>query len=124
MYKPTWKKFVSKAAEYMNNETTSIFGYYANEDIAGMIVVQKSGELPKVRGIAVDPQYRQQGIGKQFIQYACSSLDITTLMAETDDDAVMFYRNCGFETEEFMIMGDSGEHKRYKCTLHVALVKT
>jgi len=121
MYQPTWEKFISKAAEYMNSQTTSIFGYYLDGHIAGVIVInqdQKGGEFPLIRGIAINYENRNQGIGRQLIQYACKVLGLSILTAETDDDAVSFYIRCGFKTEEFMLTFDSGEYRRYKCVLY------
>jgi len=118
MYMATWEKFTLEAVEYINSETTSIFGYYLNDQISGIIViVQPAGRMPVIRGIAVGSAHRKQGIGKRLIQYACNELDIPVLTAETDDDAVSFYRHCGFETEAFMRTFDTGEYKRYKCVL-------
>jgi len=39
-----------------------------------------------------------------------------TLEAETDDDAVIFYRKCGFKTTEFM---HKNRGKRHICLLTV-----
>ena len=42
--------------------------------------------------------------------------DIKEFFAETDDDAVMFYRRCGFQTDEFYKTYNTYKAKRYKCT--------
>jgi len=120
MYMPTWENFALRAGEYMLSGAISIFGYYIDERIAGIIVVdKKAGATPEIVGIAVGPEYRKQGVGKRLIIYACKALDTREIMVETDDDAVAFYRRCGFEAEEFMKMFDSGEYKRYKCVLYM-----
>jgi len=116
----TWEKFMQKATDYMQSRTISIFGCYVGDRIAGIIVVdQEPNKTPEIMGIAVDSQHRKQGIGKRLILHACDSLNICTLTAETDDDAVSFYKRCGFEAEEFTKVFESGEYKRYKCVLNV-----
>ena len=47
--------------------------------------------------IAVDPSSRGIGVGRQLIDRAFASTEAPWLVAETDSDAVGFYRACGFE---------------------------
>jgi ribosomal protein S18 acetylase RimI-like enzyme len=53
------------------------------------------------------------GIGKKLIEYSFYHLKPSILVAETDDDAVEFYRRCGF------IINSLGEKYpdivRYEC---------
>lgn len=54
-----------------------------------------------------------------MINDSMKKLFIKTLMAETDDDAIGFYRNTGFTIEE---LGEKYEGiRRYKCTLDYAM---
>ena len=118
MYMPTWDKFTSRANEFMSNDAIHIYGHYEDERITGIIVINRNQDGSyEIKGIAVAPEYRNRGIGKKLIQYACDEFFISTLHAETDDDAVDFYKHCGFEAQEFMRTSESGEYKRYKCTL-------
>ncbi|MDR0288013.1 MAG: GNAT family N-acetyltransferase [Clostridiales bacterium] len=70
-----------------------------------------------VHNIAVSPKMRKNGIGKAMIT-AVQEKYKTAVKAETDDDAVEFYRKCGFETEGFMKTCNNIEYRRYKCVLH------
>ena len=117
LYMPTWDKFISEANEYMNNEAVNIFGYYKDNRIIGIIVIKNKNEMFEIKGIAVDSEFRKNGIGKKLIQYVCDELSISMLIAETDDDAVGFYKHCGFEAQKFTRTGDNGEYIRYKCIL-------
>ena len=115
---PTWDKFISLANEYMSSETTKIFGYYCDNQVIGIIVIsQNQDESHEIKGIAVNSKFRKHGIGKRLIHYVCDELPISMLLAETDDDAVGFYRRCGFETQAFIRTFDSGECWRYRCIL-------
>jgi len=120
LYMPTWDKFIAEAKEYMRNDAINIFGYYEDNRVIGIIVIkQNKNGIFEIKGIAVDSEFRKHGLGKKLIKYVCDKLSICTLLAETDDDAVGFYRRCGFETEKFKRTGDNGEYIRYKCILRI-----
>ena len=121
MFMPTWEKFTSKAMDFINQTTISIFGYYIDNLIVGILVVDKpSAKKAEIKGIAVDVKHRKQGIGKRLIQHACLTLSLPAIYAETDDDAILFYRCCGFTTEGFIKVDNNGdEYKRYKCALYI-----
>lgn len=119
MYMPTWEKFYERATELINDISVSIFAFSENNCIIGLIVIkQYCDKTAEIKGIAVNSFYRKQGIGKQLIQYAFDNLQFTMLFAETDDDAISFYRRCGFETKEFYKNFGNGNYKRYKCVLN------
>lgn len=119
MYMPTLEKFKLKANEYIDSPLIHIFGYYENNCIVGIIVVeQKQDGSSEIKGIAVDLKYRKNGIGSKLIQHVCNKLSLFVLTAETDDDAVNFYRHCGFDITEFVRNGDNGKFKRYNCVLN------
>ena len=123
MYMSTWENFSQRAMEYMNDESVSIFGYYIDNQIYGVIVIQQqSDKTYEIKGIATEFTQREKGIAMQLIKFVCCELPISTLIAETDDDAVGFYKKCGFEAEEFIKTGDSGEYKRYRCTMKINLL--
>lgn len=49
-----------------------------------------------VRHIAVLPPYRGQGIGRMLVAHLIATRRLERLLAETDRDAVGFYRRCDF----------------------------
>jgi N-acetylglutamate synthase-like GNAT family acetyltransferase len=49
-----------------------------------------------IRSIAVDPSWRHLGMGRTLLGALGEQLDAERIVAETDDDAVEFYRRCGF----------------------------
>ncbi|MDA2005415.1 GNAT family N-acetyltransferase [Bacillus cereus] len=51
----------------------------------------------KIRHIAVIPQYRHKGIALQMIKEVVRIHQLTYLEAETDDEAVEFYKRIGFQ---------------------------
>jgi len=122
MHMPTWDKFILKAAEYMSNDAVSILGYYSDNQIAGVIVVaEQANGVFEIKGIAVDCKYRRQGIGKVLIKYVYENFPVSLLTAETDDDAVYFYTQCGFKAEKFTRISENGEYVRYKCVKQIKM---
>ena len=53
-----------------------------------------------IRSIAVAPQWRNRGLGRTLIDALAERAGATRVVAETDDDAVGFYRRCGFRVED------------------------
>ncbi len=51
----------------------------------------------KIKHIAVSPTERGNGIGRKIITFICDKYSVNLISAETDIDAVNFYRNCGFK---------------------------
>ncbi len=63
--------------------------------------------------IAVLPEFRGLGLGNKIIESIIKKKDIEKLIAETDDDAVLFYKKCGFEIR--LLESDYKQSKRYLC---------
>jgi ribosomal protein S18 acetylase RimI-like enzyme len=67
-----------------------------------------------VRHIAVLPAERRQGHGRALIARAAVALGLTCLEAETDAEAVDFYRRCGFAVQ---CLGEKYPGvERFRCT--------
>lgn len=117
IYMPTEEKLNNRAYEFMTNSSISIYWFYKISKIVGVIVIKQTKESSaEIVGIAVHSNHRKEGIGGRLIQFVCEELSITELSAETDDEAIGFYKKCGFVTEEFL---GNGNYKRFKCFLTV-----
>ncbi len=118
MYMPTYETYFEKANLLMEDEHVYVFGSQANGKLNGIIAIKlNDNKNAEIVGIAVDSSYRNQGIGKQLITHIMNNFNIDNLFAETDDDAILFYRKCGFITEECYKTYKTGVFKRYKCNL-------
>ena len=53
-----------------------------------------------IRSIAVAPAWRNRGVGRALIDALVKHHNAARVVAETDDDAVGFYRRCGFAAED------------------------
>ena len=50
-----------------------------------------------INDIAVNSNFRGKGIGSKLVRFIFEQFEVNKIIAETDDDAVMFYKRCGFE---------------------------
>jgi ribosomal protein S18 acetylase RimI-like enzyme len=69
--------------------------------ITGMIGIDYStAPHGYIYHLAVHPDYRKHGIGRGLLNYVAKTLGLISIALETDQDAVEFYRACGFDIEE------------------------
>ena len=82
---------------YQTDQERLLFGIKKGNEWAGCIGIRDLalGEIEIVH-IAVALEYRGTGIGKKMIQQISQQLNPTRIKAETDKDAVDFYKRCGF----------------------------
>ncbi len=64
--------------------------------IVGLASYAAVGRDSVLRYLAVDGTYRANGIGRRLVYAVRDRAPRAALIAETDDDAVAFYRRCGF----------------------------
>lgn len=97
VYMPSKEKLIKRANMYINSINTVAYGYKDNDVIFGLIVLDISNkEEIVILDIAVNKSKQCNGIGRKLIDYALYDLKPKILIAETDDEAVEFYRKCGF----------------------------
>jgi len=99
---------------YKSDSGLELYGYEAEGECIGIIGLRMSegGEM-KIEHLAVSPDYRGLGYGRGLILEAIDKKSPTVLVAETDEDAVDFYRNIGFEIESLGELYPGVE--RFKC---------
>lgn len=120
MYMATWEKFCKQAKLLISDDLVSIFGVIHNSDIIGVIAIRKvNSQSAEIKGIAVNASYRQRGIGRRLIESVFQNMHIKFLYAETDDDAISFYKHCGFKAEVNVKVYENIEYRRYKYTLEI-----
>ena len=61
---------------------------------------QLTGGTIGIRSIAVAPAWRHRGLGRTLLDSLAGRAGASMVVAETDDDAVGFYRRCGFAIED------------------------
>jgi len=119
MFMPDEEKFNKKAEQFLNDNSVKIFACFSHGKIVGVMVVSfiRHNKI-EILGIAVDLSARGKGIGSYMINQVVNSYDLLSVYAETDNDAVGFYRNYGFSITEFSETYDAETVIRYKCELN------
>lgn len=117
-YMPTSEKLNALADSYEADDSIFVLAH-GEQEIDGVIIIKHiaNGEF-EIVSIATSPFFRGRGIASKLISYAVSFLKCSSVKAETDDDAVGFYRKYGFEIEE---LGEKYPgYPRYLCTLQIS----
>ena len=117
MYKPSFDKYKETMSSYLDRRDVNVYLCEENGTIAGMLVTDRSGGITEITGIAVARDRRKVGIGRKMIGFALKCENTDKLKAETDDDAVGFYRSCGFSTVMIKKEYPDGVDVRYECYL-------
>ena len=116
MYLPTEEKFRAKVGAYLRDDAVRVFGCTAAEKVVGMVAVRVAeGKSMEVLGIAAAETARGQGIGTFMLRQAAEYCGAESVFAETDDDAVGFYRKCGFAITKLEKDYDGTPVTRYLC---------
>jgi len=87
-------------AHYLCGDWTFI-GWQEGDEILACVGAERLGEgTIGIRSIAVEPARRRRGLGRTLLDALAEPLEAGRIVAETDDDAVGFYRRCGFSVED------------------------
>lgn len=83
----------------LNQKYNYIYVYDDNNKILGFIHIQTSFDEADIINIVVDKNNRNQGIGKQLINYVIDDNKLTALNLEvrTKNPAVLFYQKLNFK---------------------------
>ena len=92
------------------------YGWIENNEPLGICGFRELQDKVEVCHIAASPTSRRKGIGKNTVTALCKKYS-KTIEAETDDDAVGFYRKCGFETIELYKEYGNKKYRRWQCIL-------
>ena len=112
VYNPTQERLLNRAKKYQENENTNIYAYKDNGEYKGIVVFNIAKSSATILDIAVKPEYQGQGIGSKLIDFIFNSFNARNITAETDDDAIGFYKRYGFTVADTKVKFDT---KRYVC---------
>lgn len=115
-FEPTAEKLARLVSRVQADESVFAFTHFHGGEPDGILLLREEGESSFViSSIAVAPNARGAGIGSGLLRAAATELGCRLIRAETDGDAVGFYRRCGFDVRSL------GEKYpgcvRYACTL-------
>lgn len=83
-------------AMYKNNDSTELLGFEDEGQLVALIGIEQDGSKVMIKHLAVLPENREKGYGRGIISEMISRYQPETVIAETDEEAVDFYRNVGF----------------------------
>lgn len=95
---PDENRITNELNKYLvNGNSRELLGFCMNKKLVGLIGFEyESKDKVELKHIAIKPEYRGRGIGKDMIQEFIKSQKALTIKAETDKDAVGFYSKIGF----------------------------
>lgn len=115
MYQPSPAKFSALAEQLLASPSPAAFGCRRGDRLAGVIALRQAGDRGEIVGIAVEEALRGQGLGSRLVRGAIQALRLKKAAAETDQEAVDFYRKCGFSAKAFTRSYGGREVLRYAC---------
>ena len=113
---PTDAKIQMVLDEYKRADC-HLIGCFSIKKLIGVIGVQVCNLTATINYLSVLNEYRNQSIGRQFVQYAIQHFSLQNITAETDNGAVGLYHILGFECRPF----EGFYGKRYHCKLDLAV---
>ncbi|MFF2089429.1 GNAT family N-acetyltransferase [Paenibacillus sp. NPDC058174] len=102
--------------KYLEDDTRELFGRFFGDELVGLIgtICGSIGES-ELKHMAIKPNYRGKGLGRQLIYEYMKTKDLVKMKAETDKDAVGFYTKLGFS---IISLGEKYPGvERFECTL-------
>ena len=117
MYRPTEDRFRRKMEGYLADPGVRIWACRRDASTVGLAVVATGAETAELLGIAVARPLRRQGRGSCLLRSLALAVSPKPLLAETDADAVDFYRRCGCQITAFAETYDGQPVTRYRCLL-------
>lgn len=112
VFNPTPERLLSRTEKYQADDKTSVFAYSENGEYKGIIVFKIKEQTAEILDIAVKSEYQGKDIGSRLINYIFSQFSVNKITAETDDDAIGFYKKYGFTVIDTKLNHDT---KRYAC---------
>ena len=112
VFNPTPERLLSRAEKYQADDKSKVYAYSENGEYKGIIVFKTEDNTAEILDIAVKPEYRGKGIGSMLIDYIFSKFAVSKITAETDNDAIGFYKKYGFIVADTKVEFDT---KRYVC---------
>ncbi len=123
MYQPTYEDYKALMEKFLSDPSVKIFVCDMDGEKAGILVLKETeaatgsetGVEAEILGIAVRKDLRGKGIGKEMVCQVMEAEHLKRITAQTDDDAIGFYRKSGFEEERVVIEYPNGSVVRYNC---------
>lgn len=96
IYNPTPERLKHRAEEYAADSNVNAYACKNNGKYIGIVVFVTENYTAEILDIAVRAEYRKHGIGRKLIDFIFNQFPVDTIIAETDGEAIGFYKKCGF----------------------------
>lgn len=96
VFNPTPERLLSRAKKYQADDTVKVYAFSESGKYKGIVVFEIKDNTAEILDIAVKPGCKGKGIGSRLIDYIFSKFQVNKITAETDDDAIGFYKTYGF----------------------------
>jgi ribosomal protein S18 acetylase RimI-like enzyme len=116
VYECSLERAALKAQSYKRSKTGGLYGWVENGDILGVCGFFIHPNKVEINSISVAENARKRGVSRAMITALREKYRIL-IEAETDDDAVDFYRKCGFETAAIFKQYGDEKIRRWNCKL-------
>jgi ribosomal protein S18 acetylase RimI-like enzyme len=116
---PTPAKLEIICERYRTEEARYLFGFQEEGHVIACLGFRlESLHQAVINCIAVAASHRRQGIGEALLQAVSTQFKLQSLVAETDMEAVGFYKRCGFDVTSLGEVYPGTE--RFRCVRHLA----
>lgn len=112
VFNPTEERLLNRAKKYQEDEETNVYVYKEDNEYKGIVVFEIFDSTATILDIAVNPEHQGKDIGSKLIDFIFNSFNVNNITAETDDDAIGFYKKYGFTVADTKVEFDT---KRYTC---------
>ena len=107
------KEKIDRVLASYREDNNYIIGCLLDDKLVALIGFECINQEGNIKHISVLDTYRFKGIARKLVEYVIKSFSLKNLLAETDEDSIIFYQKLGFIYNSFM--GKYG--LRYKCVL-------
>jgi N-acetylglutamate synthase-like GNAT family acetyltransferase len=117
VFLPTELKLTNIIGNYTSTPHTELLLFKLGKVLVGVAGVKIIKEKLVIKHLAVSPYYRKQGIGHKIIKTLSVKYKAKIIEAETDADALEFYRKTGFTIQD--AKSNPLPIPRFLCTLRL-----
>lgn len=114
VYNPTEERLLNRAKKYQEDENANIYAYKDNGEYKGIVIFNIAKSSATILDIAIKSKHQGQGIGSKLIDFIFNSFNVDNVTAETDDDAIGFYKKYGFTVTDTKVKFDVNRYSIIK----------
>ena len=90
---------LKRPLESYHKSRNDFYGYFENNELAGVIEVEKTDKLININSLVVKPKFFRRGIGRKLMEFTLDRFDSKHFIVETgvrNEPANELYKKLGF----------------------------